>query len=127
MGRRSELNALARRLRGIGYPWGQQRDQEAGCEAKEGQVSATRPGFRVELKVRVRKADGLQSMVWMAMPEIFAGQDVECALEEAVEAACNEVRRIAKRPKYDLVDVLGADYHVMNVRFVRTDLEDEDG
>ena len=62
----------------------------------------------------------------MPINESFDGQTVVKALQEATEAGCNEVGRIARRPAYDLISVLGADYCVVNVRFVRTDVEDED-
>jgi hypothetical protein len=65
-------------------------------------------------------------MVWMRFPGDFGGKSVVCALAEAAEAACEEVRRISKRPAYDLIGHLGADYHLINARFTRTDVEDED-
>jgi hypothetical protein len=90
-------------------------------------MSRIRPAFRVELKVRVRRADGTTGIRWLPMPEPFDGSNVECALAHAVDEAGDEVRRIAKRPAYDMVGFLGAEYNVINLRFVRADVEDEDG
>ena len=85
-----------------------------------------RPTFRLDLKFLVRKSDGSRDIIWMNYPGVFAGKSVDCALAETTEAACEEVRRIAKRPPYDLVKHIGADYHLLNVRFTRVDVEDED-
>jgi hypothetical protein len=85
-----------------------------------------RPTFRLDLKFLVRKADGTREIVWMHYPGVFSGRSVVCALAEASEAACEEVRRISKRPPYDLLGHLGADYHLINVKFIRADVEDED-
>jgi hypothetical protein len=85
-----------------------------------------RPTFRLDMKVLVRRADGSRAIIWMHYPGVFSGRTVECALAEATEAACEEVRRISKRPHYDLLTHMGAEYHLMNVKFIRADVEDED-
>jgi hypothetical protein len=85
-----------------------------------------RPTFRLDLKFLVRKADGSSELVWMHYPGVFSGRSVVCALAEVSEAACEEVRRISKRPAYDLMTHVGADYHLINVKFIRADVEDED-
>jgi hypothetical protein len=124
---RRELNALPWFLGGVGNPWRQFGHQEKSGKRKDKKMIPIRSTFRVELKVRVRRTDGSTSLMWMAMPDPYDGQNIECALAHAVDKAAEEVRRISRRPKYDLVGVLGADYHVLNVRFVRMDVEDEDG
>lgn len=121
-----QLHAIARRFRGRCDPGGKWRHQEEGGQAKVEEVTL-RPAFRVELKVKVRRADDTSSMLWLTMPDEYGGQTVECALAHAVDKAGDEVRRIASRPAYDLVGKLGADYRVINLRFVRTDVGDEDG
>jgi hypothetical protein len=85
-----------------------------------------RPTFRLDLKVRVSRADGTHEIIWMHYPGVFSGRTVECALAEATEAACDEVRRISKRPQYDLLSKIGAEYHLLNVKFIRADVGDED-
>jgi hypothetical protein len=124
---RRELNALPWFFGGVGNPWRQFGHQKKSGKRKDKKMIPIRSTFRVELKVRVRRTDGSTSLMWMAMPELYDGQNIECALAHAVDKAAEEVRRISRRPKYDLVGVLGADYHVLNVRFVRMDVEDEDG
>jgi hypothetical protein len=124
---RRELNALPWFFGGVGNPWRQFGHQKKSGKRKDKKMIPIRSTFRVELKVRVRRTDGSTSLIWMAMPDPYDGQNIECALAHAVDKAAEEVRRISRRPKYDLVGVLGADYHVLNVRFVRMDVEDEDG
>jgi hypothetical protein len=85
-----------------------------------------RPTFRLDMKWVVTRADGAKEIIWMPYPGVFSGRTVECALAEATEAACEEVRRISKRPRYDLLAHIGADYHLMNLSFSRADVEDED-
>ena len=85
-----------------------------------------RPTFRLDMKVLVRRSDGSRGILWMHFPGVFSGRTVECALAEATEAACDEVRRISKRPPYDLLANIGAEYHLINVKFIRVDVEDED-
>jgi hypothetical protein len=85
-----------------------------------------RPTFRLDLKVLVRRADGATSIIWMHYPGVFSGRSIECALAEATEAACEEVRRISKRPQYDLMAHVGAEYRLLNLKFIRADVEDED-
>jgi hypothetical protein len=85
-----------------------------------------RPTFRIDLKFLVRKSDGARDIIWMSYPGVFSGKSVHCALADTTEAACEEVRRIAKRPPYDLLRHVGADYHLLNVRFTRLDVENED-
>jgi hypothetical protein len=86
-----------------------------------------RPTFRLDLKFLVSRADGSRDVVWMSYPGVFSARTIGCALAEATEAACEEVRRIAKRPRYDLMKHVGAEYNLLNVRFTRADVEDEDG
>jgi hypothetical protein len=85
-----------------------------------------RPTFRLDLKVLVHRTDETYEIVWIHFPGVFSGRTVECALAEAAEAACDEVRRISKRPPYDLLAHMGAEYHLLNVQFIRADVEDED-
>lgn len=85
-----------------------------------------RPTFRLDLKFLVTRADGSRDIFWMRFPGDFGGRSVVCALAEVAEAACEEVRRISKRPPYDLLTHIGADYHLVNVKFIRADVEDED-
>jgi hypothetical protein len=85
-----------------------------------------RPTFRLDLKFLVSRSDGTRDIVWMHYPGVFSGRSVVCALAEATEAACEEVRRISKRPAYDLMLHIGAEYHLLNVDFIRADVEDED-
>src|SRR6476620_3536622 len=86
-----------------------------------------KPTFKLDLKFLVSRADGSREVVWMAYAGVFSGRTRDCALADATEAACEEVRRIAKRPRYDLMKHVGAEYHLLNVRFTRADVEDEDG
>lgn len=85
-----------------------------------------RPTFRMDLKVLVRKRDEPNEIRWVHFPGVFSGRTVECALADATEAACEEVRRISKRPRYDLMSFMGAEYHLLNLKFIRVDREDED-
>lgn len=87
-----------------------------------------RPAFWVDVKVRIDKNDGTSVIDWLRIDELFDGSNVECALAHAVDKAGEEVRRIANRPAYkNLKERLGGTYHVVNVRFVRVDVENEDG
>lgn len=86
-----------------------------------------RPAFWVDVKFRIIRVDGTASITWLRIDDAFDGKNVECALAHAVERAGDEVRRIATRPAYkDLKNVLGGEYHVINVRFVRVGVENED-
>ena len=91
------------------------------------EAALPRPTFKLDLKFLVSRADGSSEVVWMAYPGVFSGRTIDCALAEATEAACEEVRRIAKPPRYDLLRYVGAEYHLLNLRFKRIDVEDEDG
>lgn len=87
-----------------------------------------RPAFWVDVKVRIAYANGSTKIVWCRIDQEFDGRNVECALAHAVEKASDEVRRVSRRPAYrDLKNALGGEYHVINVRFVRVGVEDEDG
>lgn len=86
-----------------------------------------RPAFWVDVKVRIERMDGTTSISWLRIDRAFDGKNVECALAHAVDRAGDEVRRIASRPGYkDLKAILGGSYHVLNVRFVRVGMEDDD-
>jgi hypothetical protein len=84
------------------------------------------PTFRLDLLVETARRDGGRETFWMHYPGVFSARTVECALAKATEAACEEVLRISKRPQYDLMTHLGAEWHLLNVRFKRIDVEDED-
>jgi len=86
--------------------------------------SLPRPTFRIDLQVMTVQRDGGSKTFWMHYPGVFTGRTVECALALATEAACEEVLRISKRPQYDLMAHLGAEWHLLNVRFVRVDIEE---
>jgi hypothetical protein len=85
-----------------------------------------RPTFRLDLKFVARHADGSTKIFRMSYPGEFGGRSVVYALAAAAEAACEEISRISKRPPYDLLSHIGADYHLINATFVRVDVEDED-
>jgi hypothetical protein len=85
-----------------------------------------RPTFRMDLKVETVRRDGSKEVFWMHFPGVFSGRTPECALAAATEAACEEVLRISKRPQYDLMTHLGAEWHLLNIRFKRVDVEDDD-
>ena len=83
------------------------------------------PTFRLDLQWVVSKTDGSREIRWVQFPDVYSGRTVECALAAVTEAACEEVRRISKRPQYDLLMLMGADYHLVNCKFTRVDVEED--
>lgn len=89
-------------------------------------ITLPRPTFRLDLKFVETSRDGSRRVFWMHYPGVFSGRCVDTALAEASEAACEEVRRISRRPQYDLLSNIGVEYHLLNLKFVRVDVGDED-